>query len=162
MQWMKHLDPFRKPTAKEIAAQGLEDARRHLLDEQSKAEYHTKMADYYRGVAMRLDRYLKEAPQPAKPAEQEPKAWLHPVNASCVTTDPTAYARGIPLYTTPPDDTHLYRQSVMWLSLLCEAAGLDPEGTTVEFSDRENNMPPITVSVAETIAALRQRLGDTK
>lgn len=39
-----------------------------------------------------------------------------------------------------------------------EAAGLDPEGTTVEFSNRENNMPPITVSVAETIAALRQRL----
>jgi hypothetical protein len=34
--------------------------------------------------------------------EQEPVAWLHPANATCVTTDPTAYARGIPLYTTPP------------------------------------------------------------
>jgi hypothetical protein len=33
---------------------------------------------------------------------QEPVAWLHPANATCVTTDPTAYARGIPLYTTPP------------------------------------------------------------
>lgn len=34
----------------------------------------------------------------------EPVAWLHPSNASCVTTDPTAYARGIPLYAaaTPP------------------------------------------------------------
>jgi len=37
-------------------------------------------------------------PQPA----QKPVAWLHPVNKTCVTTDPTAYARGIPLYTTPP------------------------------------------------------------
>jgi hypothetical protein len=37
----------------------------------------------------------------AQPA-QEPVAWLHPVNETCVTTDPTAYARGIPLYATPP------------------------------------------------------------
>lgn len=57
---IKIPNPLRKPTAKELAAQGLEEARRHLLDEQSKAEYHTKMADYYRGVALRLDRYLKE------------------------------------------------------------------------------------------------------
>ena len=34
--------------------------------------------------------------------EQEPVAWLHPANPTCVTTDPTAYARGIPLYTAPP------------------------------------------------------------
>ena len=34
--------------------------------------------------------------------EQEPVAWLHPANATCVTTDPTAYARGIPLYTNQP------------------------------------------------------------
>jgi hypothetical protein len=31
----------------------------------------------------------------------EPVAWRHPENAACVTTDPTAYARGIPLYTDP-------------------------------------------------------------
>ena len=36
-----------------------------------------------------------------KPAQQEPVAWLHPANATCVTTDPSAYLRGIPLYTTP-------------------------------------------------------------
>ena len=41
---------------------------------------------------------LKGLAQPA----QEPVAWLHPANPTCVTTDPTAYARGIPLYTTPP------------------------------------------------------------
>lgn len=39
------------------------------------------------------------AEQPAQ--QQEPVAWLHPANATCVTTDPTAYARGIPLYTSP-------------------------------------------------------------
>jgi len=37
-----------------------------------------------------------------QPAQQEPVAWLHPANAKCVTTDPTAYARGLPLYTSPP------------------------------------------------------------
>lgn len=31
-----------------------------------------------------------------------PVAWMHPVNRTCVTTDPTAYARGIPLYIAPP------------------------------------------------------------
>lgn len=57
---IKMPNPFRKPTAKEIAARDLEDARRHLLLEQARAEYHQKMSDYYRGVAARLDRYLKE------------------------------------------------------------------------------------------------------
>jgi hypothetical protein len=56
----KFLSMFRKPTAKEIAARDLEDARRHLIAEQAQAEYHTKMAEYYRGVEMRLSRYLKE------------------------------------------------------------------------------------------------------
>ena len=51
---------LRKPTAKEIAARDLEEARRCLLAEQSKAEYHTKMAEYYRGVMNRLTAYLKE------------------------------------------------------------------------------------------------------
>ena len=58
MRWFKTL--FRKPTAKEIAAAALEDARRHLLAEQSRAEYHLKMAEYYRGVETRLSRFLKE------------------------------------------------------------------------------------------------------
>jgi len=40
---------------------------------------------------------------------QEPVAWRHPENAACVTTDPTAYARGIPLYTAPkPEPAPLY------------------------------------------------------
>jgi hypothetical protein len=51
---------FRKPTAKEIAARDLEDARRHLLQQQAQAEYHQKMSEYYRGVMHRLAAYLKE------------------------------------------------------------------------------------------------------
>ena len=56
----KLANPFRKPTAKEIAARDLEDARRHLLQEQAHAEYHAKMAEYYRGVEKRLSTYLKD------------------------------------------------------------------------------------------------------
>jgi hypothetical protein len=37
--------------------------------------------------------------------KSDPVAWMHPANASCVTTDPTAYARGIPLYTAQPEQT---------------------------------------------------------
>jgi transposase len=51
---------FRKPTAKEIAARDLEDARRHLLQQQAQAEYHAKLAEFYKGVIARLDKYLKE------------------------------------------------------------------------------------------------------
>jgi predicted glycosyltransferase len=51
---------FRKPTAKELAARDLEDARRSLLQEQARAEYHAKMSEYYKGVIARLDKYLKE------------------------------------------------------------------------------------------------------
>jgi hypothetical protein len=50
---------FRKPTAKELAARDLEDARRSLLQEQARAEYHAKMAEFYRGVEERLNTYLK-------------------------------------------------------------------------------------------------------
>ena len=53
-------DYFRKPTAKEIAARDLEEARRCLLTEQAQAEYHAKMSEYYRGVIGRLDKYLRE------------------------------------------------------------------------------------------------------
>ena len=57
---MKLSNPFRKPTAKEIAARDLEEARRHLLQEQAQAEYHQKLAEFYKGVIGRLSNYLKE------------------------------------------------------------------------------------------------------
>ena len=60
MNWLKRFDPFRKPTAKEIASHDLEDARRHLLQEQAMAEYHAKMAEYYRNVENRLTRFLRD------------------------------------------------------------------------------------------------------
>lgn len=60
MNLLKKLDPFRKPTAREIAARDLEDARRALLRELAAAEYHAKMAEYYRNVELRLVRFLKE------------------------------------------------------------------------------------------------------
>jgi hypothetical protein len=48
-------------------------------------------------------------------AVQEPVAWLHPENATCVTTDPTAYARGVPLYTAPqPVPVKTYHDGKPW------------------------------------------------
>ena len=60
MNWLKRFDPFRKPTAKEIAARDLEDAKRHLLLEQAKAEYHQSQTMFYRNMVQRLSSYLKE------------------------------------------------------------------------------------------------------
>ena len=53
------------------------------------------------GILTQIDNMVADMVR--RPAQQqEPVAWLHPANATCVTTDPTAYARGIPLYTSPP------------------------------------------------------------
>jgi len=54
------------------------------------------------GFADELRAMADELDAAAQPAPVQPVAWRHPENAACVTTDPTAYARGIPLYTTPP------------------------------------------------------------
>ena len=50
---------FRKPTAKELAARDLEEARRGYLRERSAAEFHQKMAEYYQGVEARLGAFLR-------------------------------------------------------------------------------------------------------
>jgi hypothetical protein len=60
MQWIKRLDPFRKPTVQEIAARDLETAKRELLSHQSQAEYHQSMCAYYRNVANRLAQFLRD------------------------------------------------------------------------------------------------------
>jgi hypothetical protein len=52
------------------------------------------------------------AEQPVQ--QQEPVAWLHPANATCVTTDPSAYARGIPLYTSPPAQRKPLTDEQIW------------------------------------------------
>jgi hypothetical protein len=54
---------------------------------------------------------LRQAIEQAE--QQEPVAWLHPANATCVTTDPTAYARGIPLYTAPPQRKPLTDEEIV-------------------------------------------------
>lgn len=52
--------------------------------------------------------------------EQKPVAWLHPANSSCVTTDPTAYARGIPLYrAAPAPQQQQYDQTALELCAVC-------------------------------------------
>jgi hypothetical protein len=53
-------NPFRKPTAREIAARDLEDARRHLLQQQAQAEYHQSQVTFYKNMIQRLSAYLKE------------------------------------------------------------------------------------------------------
>jgi len=51
------LNPFAKPSHTDIAQSTLEEAKRQLLEEQSKAEYHLKMAEYYKGIVKRLSEY---------------------------------------------------------------------------------------------------------
>lgn len=40
MKFLESLNPFAKPSHADIAQSGLEEAKRQLLEEQSKAEYH--------------------------------------------------------------------------------------------------------------------------
>lgn len=61
------LNPFRKPTAQDIARADLEEAQRQLQAELSRAEYHTKMAEYHKSVVDRLSQYVKENPRPVQP-----------------------------------------------------------------------------------------------
>ena len=72
------------------------------------AEWHAVSHDNSITSEAKFQRVYKAAmracatPTPQTSVVQpEPVAWLHPTNATCVTTDPTAYARGIPLYTHP-------------------------------------------------------------
>lgn len=47
---------FKKPSSDKIAADNVEEAKRKLIEEQSAAEYHQKMAEYYQGVIARLSK----------------------------------------------------------------------------------------------------------
>lgn len=60
MNLLAFLKPFRQPTATDLAAQQLEDARRLHLKELSAAEYHASQAAYYAGMITRLSTYTKE------------------------------------------------------------------------------------------------------
>ena len=56
---MKLTNPFKKPTALELAHDALEDARRQQLLHLSQRDYHTNMANYYEQVARRLFAYVQ-------------------------------------------------------------------------------------------------------
>jgi hypothetical protein len=49
-----------KPSARVMAQQELDDARRFLLLNQSLAEYHTQMNVYYQKSITRLENFLRE------------------------------------------------------------------------------------------------------
>ena len=52
-----------RPSAKVMAQQELDDARRFLLLNQSLAEYHTQMNVYYQKSITRLENFLREEPR---------------------------------------------------------------------------------------------------
>lgn len=49
---------FREPSADSIAVRELEEAKRHLLQQQAAAEYAAKMVEYYSGLVNRLTEYV--------------------------------------------------------------------------------------------------------
>jgi len=61
---MKHLiaqfNPFKKPTALEIAVADLEQAKRDYLTAMQHAEYYAAQASYNDGLIARLSNYLRE------------------------------------------------------------------------------------------------------
>lgn len=57
MSWLNKFNPFSVPTAEQKAKKDLEDAKRHFLESMSQAEYHGKMAEYYRNLVNRLSMY---------------------------------------------------------------------------------------------------------
>ena len=50
---------FQKPSARVLAQQELEEAKRQLLRSYAAAEYHQKMSAYYDQAVRRLTTYLK-------------------------------------------------------------------------------------------------------
>ena len=58
---MKFLNPFRKPSPKELAQRELEEAQRQLLAAQSSADYARRIAEYNGDRIKRLTAFLKKA-----------------------------------------------------------------------------------------------------
>jgi hypothetical protein len=52
---------WRLPSAKEMAAKELEEAKRRFLDAQSAMEYARRMADYHADRIKRLTNYLESS-----------------------------------------------------------------------------------------------------
>ena len=58
---MKFSNPFRKPSAKELAQIELEEAQRQLLAAQTSAEYARRIAEYNQDRIRRLQAFVKGA-----------------------------------------------------------------------------------------------------
>jgi hypothetical protein len=54
------LNPFKKPTALEIAVADLEQAKRDYLSAMQHSEYYAAQASYNDGLIARLTNYIKE------------------------------------------------------------------------------------------------------
>lgn len=54
MSFLKFLNPFKQPEAKDIAEKSLLDYQRQLLTHEETAAYSTKMAEFYREGIARL------------------------------------------------------------------------------------------------------------
>lgn len=57
---IEQFNPFKKPTALEIAVHDLEQAKRDYLTAMQHAEYYAAQASYNDGLIARLSNYLKE------------------------------------------------------------------------------------------------------
>jgi hypothetical protein len=51
---LQQLNPFKKPSAAQLAQETLEDYERQLLIQEAAAAYHAKMAEFYREGINRL------------------------------------------------------------------------------------------------------------
>ena len=54
----KSLNPFYKPSPRELAQREMEDAQRELLGEQSAADYDRRMSEYHADRIRRLTAFL--------------------------------------------------------------------------------------------------------
>lgn len=59
MKFLKQFDPFRKPTAEQMAVQMLEDAKRELLIAQANKEWAESQVLRYQKTIERLQKDMK-------------------------------------------------------------------------------------------------------
>ena len=57
---LNFLNPFRKPSPKELAQRELEEAQRQLLQAQTNADYSRRMVEYHADRIKRLTAFLKK------------------------------------------------------------------------------------------------------
>lgn len=55
------IEMFKKPAAKHVAQEDLEEAHRQYLKHDAAANYHAKVAEYYADSILRLGMYIKKA-----------------------------------------------------------------------------------------------------